>query len=257
MSPGYDPRLAGVAERLRPIQHTLLIASGKGGVGKTVVATTLALLLHQQGYRVGLLDLDFHGPSCHIVLGAVDIEPVEERGLVPPEVHGVRFMSLVYFVADRATPLRGTRITDAIIELLAITRWGPLNYLIVDLPPGIGDPTLEALRLLHGSSIVVTTPSKLSTPTVARLLQLLTQLPTHRVLGLIENMRHLTAPPPFVQTLATTYRLPILASIPFDPQLESTIGNPSQLLQTSFANALRSAIKHIENSLPPHQRTFS
>ncbi len=143
-----DPRISIINERLAKTKRIIAISSGKGGVGKSMVAATLALSLAGDGYKVGLFDLDFTGPSTHIILGvSKSVQPKEEKGLVPPVVNGLAFMSLVYFVGDNPAPLRGADVSNALIELLAVTQWGALDYLIIDMPPGIGDAVLDLVRL--------------------------------------------------------------------------------------------------------------
>ncbi|RLI61172.1 MAG: ATP-binding protein, partial [Candidatus Asgardarchaeum californiense] len=118
-----DPRVAIIEHRLNGIKRIIAVASGKGGVGKSVTASLLALILAKRGYHVGLLDLDLYGPSSHIILGIdVDEYPSEDKGIIPPERHGIRFMSIVYYSKEHPTPLRGEDVTNAIIEVLAITR---------------------------------------------------------------------------------------------------------------------------------------
>ena len=132
-----DPRLSVIDKRLSEIKRIIAVASGKGGVGKSLVASSLALSLSNKGYRTGLLDIDLYGPSSHIILGVTDYSfPEEEKGILPHKVNNIRFMSIVYFSEDKPAPLRGIDITNIIIELLSITQWGELDYLIIDMPPG-------------------------------------------------------------------------------------------------------------------------
>ena len=117
-----------------------------------MVATALALSLVKEGCRVGLFDLDFTGPSTHIILGVPsNLQPKEEIGIVPPKFGGLAYMSLVYFVGDNPAPLRGTDVSNALIELLSVTQWGELDFLIIDMPPGIGDAVLYLVRLVSYS----------------------------------------------------------------------------------------------------------
>ena len=184
-----DPRIKAVEARLEKVKRIIPVVSGKGGVGKSMVSTILALNLAQKGYKVGLLDLDFHGASDHVILGFEPKEfPEEDRGIIPPEVHGIRFMSIVYYSEDKPTPLRGMEISDALIELLAITRWEDLDFLIIDMPPGMGDQFLDVLRFLRkGEFLVVATPSKLAINVVKKLLELLKEQ-NLKIVGIVENM---------------------------------------------------------------------
>ena len=154
-----------------------------------MIATTLALTLARNGCRVGLFDLDFTSPSTHIILGAENVQPKEEKGLVPPTVHGLEYMSLVYYVGDNPAPLRGGDVSNALIELLAVTQWGQLDFLVIDMPPGIGDAILDLVRLIKRIEfLIVTTPSLLAFETVKKQVNLLRQLKMP-VIGIIENMK--------------------------------------------------------------------
>ncbi len=166
-----DVRTSVIDKRLGKIKRIISIASGKGGVGKSLVAASFALSLSKKGYKVGLLDLDIYGPSSHIILGINDFSfPKEEKGILPHEVSGIKFMSIVYFSQDKPAPLRGTDITNVIIELLAITLWEELDYLIIDMPPGIGDETLDVIHLIKKSEfVVISTPSKVALGAVDKL----------------------------------------------------------------------------------------
>jgi len=231
-----DPRLAVIPERLRGVSRIVIVCSGKGGVGKTVVAALSALIAARRGLRVGLLDLDFHGPSCHHVLGATDAAPTEERGLVPPTVAGVGLMSLDFFARGAPLPLRGSDVTEALVELLAVTRWGKRDLLIIDAPPGTGDELLDVVRLIGRlEALVVTTPSKLSLQVVARLVALLRSARVP-ILGVVENMR--TAPSDAVERAAGEWGVRYLGWLPYDPQLEEALGSPQRLLGTRLAERL-------------------
>ena len=129
-----DPRLSIIDKRLSKIKRIIAVASGKGGVGKSLVASTISLNLSKKGYKVGLLDLDLYGPSSHIILGVKDYGfPEEEKGIIPHKIDGINFMSIVYFTEDKPAPLRGMDITNVIIELLSITQWGDLDFLIIQI----------------------------------------------------------------------------------------------------------------------------
>ena len=233
-----DPREIAINARLEGVKRIIPVVSGKGGVGKSLVSTTLALALAEKGHKVGLLDLDFHGASDHVILGFEPKEfPEEDRGVVPPTVHGIKFMSIAYYTENRPTPLRGKEISDALIELLTITRWDELDYLVIDMPPGLGDQLLDVLRFLkRGEFLVVATPSKLSLNVVEKLIQLLLE-EKHKVLGLVENMK--LDDEEDVKKLAERYGVPYLTGIPFYPDLDAKIGNVEELMKTEFAEKIR------------------
>lgn len=239
-----DPREIAINARLEGVKRIIPVVSGKGGVGKSLVSTTLALVLAEKGYRVGLLDLDFHGASDHVILGfePKEFPPEEDRGVVPPTVHGIKFMTIAYYTEDRPTPLRGKEISDALIELLTITRWDELDYLVIDMPPGLGDQLLDVLRFLkRGEFLVVATPSKLSLNVVRKLIELLKE-EGHKVIGVVENMKLRSEQlddEKDVEKLAEEFGVPYLVGIPFYPDLDAKVGNVEELMKTEFAGKVR------------------
>ena len=236
-----EPRTSVIKKRLKSINRIIAVASGKGGVGKSLVASALALLLVKKGHRVGLLDLDLYGPSSHIILGVSDTFPKEENGLIPPTVHGIKFMSIVYFTEEKPSPFRGIDITNIILELLAITQWGSLDYLIIDMPPGIGDETLDVMRFIQQSEfLVVTTPSKVAMDAVNKLLVLLKEL-KKPVLGVLENMAMNDSS--YIKKEVKALGLPYLGKIKFDETLEDAIGNPDRLSTTRFMKELERVLE--------------
>ncbi len=232
-----DPRTSVINERLSRISHVIAVSSGKGGVGKSMVATALSLALARSGCKVGLFDLDFTGPSTHIILGAQKAELQEEKGIVPPTVHGMEYMSLIYFIGDKPAPLRGADISNALIELLSVTQWGTLDFLVIDMPPGIGDAVLDLVRLIKRIEfLIVTTPSMLAFETVKKQAELLCEL-TMPIIGVVENMKMDKSEN--VELGTRKLGLRYLGAIPFDLQVEAAIGKPEKLMQTSAAEALR------------------
>ena len=236
-----DPRTSIISKRLESISRIIAVSSGKGGVGKSMVATTFALALAQNKCKVGLFDLDFTSPSTHVILGAKNCVPKEEKGLVPPTVDGLEYMSLVYFVGDNPAPLRGAEVSNALIELLAVTKWGALDFLVIDMPPGIGDVILDLVRLIKRIEfLIVTTPSLLAFETVKKQVSLLRELKMP-IIGVIENMKMDVAEGISVET--GKLGLKYLCEIPYDPQVEGAIGDKTQLLNTSIAKKLQHVIK--------------
>jgi ATP-binding protein involved in chromosome partitioning len=238
-----DARISVIDRRLKNIGRIISVASGKGGVGKSLVASSLALNLSKKGYKVGLLDLDLYGPSAHIILGVKDVFPKEEKGIVPPDFYGIKFISIVYFTKDKPAPFRGIDISNIIIELLAITQWGSLDYLIIDMPPGIGEETLDIIRLIKNSEfLIVTTPSKVAMGSVSKLLKILKELKIP-IIGVIENMS--MAKSSFIRGEIGEMNLSYLGSISFDQNLESSIGDIDKLLKTNFMKDLDEITKSI------------
>ena len=232
-----DPRTSVINERLSRISRIIAVSSGKGGVGKSMVATTLALTLARSGCKVGLFDLDFTSPSTHIILGAQNVQPKEEKGLVPPVLHGLEYMSLVYFVGENPAPLRGADVSNALIELLAVTQWGKLDFLVIDMPPGIGDAVLDLVRLIKRIEfLIITTPSLLAFETVKKQVILLCELKMS-IIGVIENMKMDEAKGIAVET--GKLGLKFLGKIPFDPQVEAAIGDVEKLFNTAVGKKIR------------------
>jgi ATP-binding protein involved in chromosome partitioning len=239
-----EVRTSVIDKRLHNIKRIISVASGKGGVGKSLIASSLALNLANKGCKVGLLDLDLYGPSSHIILGVEKFDfPEEEKGIIPPNVYGIKFMSIVYYTEDKPSPFRGVDISNIIIELLAITQWGSLDYLIIDMPPGIGDETLDVIRLIKNSEfLVVSTPSKVSMGAVGKLLSILKEL-KRPVIGVIENMESYKSD--YVKNSVSKMGLSYIGAISFDEKLEESIGMPDKLLESGFMKDFEKTIKLI------------
>ncbi len=221
-----DPREAAARRRLSEVKSLLSVVSCKGGVGKSLLSATLALLLSRKGYRTGLLDLDFHSPSAHLILGETG-RIAEEGGLVPAEVRGLRFLSVIHFSGQRPLLLRKGGIASSLLDLFSTTRWGRLDYLVVDMPPGSGDELLELLRLAKGTEfLVVSTPSRLSRESVERMVEGL-RTAGARIAGVVENFSSSPSPWKGVR---------LLGGVRYDPGVEEALGDADRLLRTSFAS---------------------
>lgn len=228
-----DPRIAIIDERMKGIGKIIAVSSGKGGVGKSLVASTLALTLAKKGCKVGLFDLDFTSPSTHVILGIEGAKPKEDKGIVPPLVHGIEYVSIIYYSGEKASPLRGADVSNALIELFSIVRWGKLDVLVIDMPPGIGDATLDLIRLIKNVKfLIVTTPSQLAFETVRKLVGLLKEQRIS-VIGVIENMKMDDSSAIQQETLKLGVKF--LGQIPYDAEVEETIGNTNKLSSTMFA----------------------
>jgi ATP-binding protein involved in chromosome partitioning len=231
-----DPRLAIIKKRFEKVDKIIAISSGKGGVGKSMIATSLALNLKERGFKIGLLDLDFTSPSTHVILGVEGLYPEEEYGIIPPLAHGILYMSITHYSLDEPAPLRGIDVSNTIIELLAITRWEDLDYLIVDMPPGIGDAILDTVRLIPKLEfIVITTPSKVAYQSVRRLIILLKELGIS-MMGVIENM--VMKPTSYVESEVKDLELKYLGSINYDQLIEYSLGDVQKIVETDFYKKL-------------------
>lgn len=238
-----DPRIAVIERRFEKVGKIIAVSSGKGGVGKSMIATSLALNLRDKGYKVGLLDLDFTSPATHVILGVDGLYPEEDYGIIPPLAHELRYMSITHYSLDEPAPLRGEDVSNAIIELLAITRWGELDYLVVDMPPGIGDATLDTIRLIPRIEfVVVTTPSSVAYQSVRRMILLLKELGIP-MSGVVENM--VMKPSDYVKSDVLKLGLDYLGSIEYDEAVEESLGDVDALSETGF-------YKRVGEILPGH-----
>lgn len=241
-----DPRLNVVSERLEDIERIVVVSGGKGGVGKSLTASVIALILAESGYRVGLLDLDLSTPSTHVILGIDEDErnqPIEDKGIIPPKVYGIEFMSIVYFTINNPTPLRNVDIHNATLELLAVTKWKMLNFLIVDMPPGIGDATMDVIKLMKKPKpefLLLTTSSKLALQTVKKEIKLLKSLKMP-IIGVIENMK-IEKEKSEVKKELLEEGVSVLGSIDFDSGIEKCIGNVDKLFESYFSMKIREFI---------------
>lgn len=184
-------RLQKTADSMIPdVRNVILIASGKGGVGKSTVAANVALSLAKQGAKVGLLDADIYGPSMPTMFGLHgQPEATEEQEIIPHEKYGIKVMSMG-FLLEEGQPViwRGPMLDSALRQFLEQVRWGELDYLVIDMPPGTGDVQLSLARMVpEAVSIIVTTPQDVALADVKRAIQMFQQMKI-KVLGVAENM---------------------------------------------------------------------
>lgn len=222
-----DGRQRGVGPE--PIRTVIAIASGKGGVGKTTVAVNVAVALAQAGAKVGIMDADVYGPNVPIMMGAVDahIRPDDTGRLEPVEAHGVKLMS-IGFLVNREQPIvwRGPMLHSAIGQFVNDVKWGEIDYLIIDLPPGTGDAQLSMAQILSVTGgVIVTLPQQVSLEDARRGLEMFRQLKIS-VMGVIENMSYLEIPDGSHvdifgsgggEKLAKETGVPYLGGLPLDP----------------------------------------
>jgi len=185
---------------LPKVKNIIGIASGKGGVGKSTVASNLAIAMAKKGYKVGLLDADIFGPSIPKMLGEEAAKPimveVDGRDLIEPvEKYGVKVLSIGFFVSkDNALIWRGTMAGNALKQLIADANWGDLDYFFIDLPPGTSDIHLTLVQTLPLTGvIIVTTPQEVALADARKGIQMFrTEKINVPVIGLIENMAWFT-----------------------------------------------------------------
>jgi ATP-binding protein involved in chromosome partitioning len=182
------------ARNLKPVQgirNILAVASGKGGVGKSTIAANLALGLAHEGAAVGLLDADIYGPSQPQMMGLGAQHPTspDQRTMIAPVAYGVKVMSIGFLVdAEQPMVWRGPMVTQALVQLLETTRWGELDYLVVDMPPGTGDTQLTlSQRVPVSGAVIVTTPQDIALLDARKGLRMFEKVEVP-VLGIVENM---------------------------------------------------------------------
>ena len=184
---------ASAVPGLPGIRNIIAVASGKGGVGKSTVAVNLALALRHEGARVGLLDADIYGPSIPLMLGSTKERPASHDGkqMQPISVYGIVCNSIGFLVPEsEATVWRGPMASKALSQILHETRWGELDYLIVDMPPGTGDIQLTmAQQVPTTATLIVTTPQDIALADVRKGIAMFNKVDIP-VLGVIENMSY-------------------------------------------------------------------
>jgi len=218
-------------ENMARIKHKLAILSGKGGVGKTTVAVNTAVALAEEGFKVALLDLDLHGPNVPRMLGIEDA-PSARDGLIVPVKYGPNMLVLsigMIVEPEQAVAWRGPLKHSAIMQFLADTDWGNLDFMIFDLPPGTGDEAMSLMQLVKLDGIVlVTTPQRVAVDDVLRAMHFSQEM-GHRVLGFVNNMAYLICPhcgkrietfgDDSSSVLSQLLGLECLATIPLEPRL--------------------------------------
>lgn len=177
------------------VKNIVAIASGKGGVGKSTVASNLAAALAGTGARVGLLDADIYGPSVPAMMGVHEGVRAQNRRLIPNEAHGVKLMSLGFMTeGNKPVIWRGPMVGQAVKQMLNDVEWGDLDYLLVDLPPGTGDASLTLIQSIPLSGVVVvTTPQDVALGIATKALAMFQGLRVP-ILGMVENMSYFECP---------------------------------------------------------------
>jgi ATP-binding protein involved in chromosome partitioning len=177
------------------VKHTVAVASGKGGVGKSTVAANLAVALHRTGAKVGLLDTDVYGPSVPILMGGKESPHVVEGKIEPPVVYGIKIMSMAFFLPkDEAVIWRGPMLHKTIQQFLGDVRWEELDYLIMDMPPGTGDIQLSLCQSIPlTGAVIVSTPQDLALTVASKAIAMFQKLNVS-ILGIVENMSYYLCP---------------------------------------------------------------
>jgi ATP-binding protein involved in chromosome partitioning len=208
----------------------IAVSSGKGGVGKSTVATNLAIALAATGARVGLMDADVYGPNVPRMMGVNAPPPVVDEKIIPLQAHGVKVISLGFLIErDQPAIWRGPIVMKIVTQFLRDVAWGQLDYFLVDMPPGTGDAQLSLVQATHvDGAIIVTTPQDVATGDALRGAKMFQRVNVP-VLGIVENMSwfecpHCGKPTPIFGTgggkrLADELELPLLGEIPLYPRV--------------------------------------
>lgn len=223
-SDGYDLAIG--------VKHIIAVASGKGGVGKSTVATNLAVALAQSGVKTGLLDADIYGPSIPLMMGQKEVKPVtgDNKKLIPVSAHGVACFS-IGFLVDPESPMiwRGPMVQGAIVQMLRDVEWSGLDVLVIDLPPGTGDAQLTlAQKIKLSGAIIVSTPQDVALIDARKGLEMFRKVGVP-ILGMVQNMGLYCCPncghqsgifgENGVADVARKLDVPLLADIPIDPRV--------------------------------------
>lgn len=258
-----------IARTLKQIRHKLLVMSGKGGVGKSSVAVGLALTLARRGYRVGLMDVDLHGPNVLRMLGLkepLDLEHAQFH--LPPELFDrLKVISIEVLMRNRdlAVIWRGPLKHQMIRQFLTEVEWGRLDYLIIDAPPGTGDEPLSVAHTIpEAQALIVTTPQEISLADVRKSINFCRKI-NLGIAGLLENMSGYRCPhcgeaaPLFKsgggQKTAQAAKIPFLGTLPFDPKVVEA-ADEGRLLElpeadSPFLQALAPVVAYLAETLPP------
>ena len=233
-----QPQPAAAAPRVAPptpvtypnLGKIIAISSGKGGVGKSTVATNLAVALAKQGARVGLMDADIYGPNIPRMMGRNEPPPVKDERIIPLDAHGVKLMSIGFMVErDQPAIWRGPIVMKVITQFLRDVAWGELDFFLVDMPPGTGDAQLSLVQAtqVHGA-VIVTTPQEVAVGDSLRGAKMFQRVGVP-VLGIVENMSyfacpHCGKPTPLFGSgggarLAAELGIPLIGEIPLYPQV--------------------------------------
>jgi ATP-binding protein involved in chromosome partitioning len=227
---------------LRDVSHIVVVASGKGGVGKSTTAVNLALALQRQGMQVGLFDADIYGPSQPLMLGVAGARPriIDGKEMEPITAHGIKCNSVGFLVDEnQAMVWRGPMVVGAFNQILNDTRWGKLDFLIIDMPPGTGDIQLSLAQSVPVTgAVIVTTPQDVALLDAKRGIEMFRKVNVP-ILGVVENMglhvcsncghqEHIFGAGG-AERIARDYGVELLGSLPLDARIreQCDAGNPA------------------------------
>ena len=248
-----------IPETLRKVKNIIGVFSAKGGVGKSEISLNLALSLATEGYKVGLLDADIHGPSQPVLFEASEeIIDVKDKLLLSPlEKRGIKFISMGLIARDQKPVMwRGPMVSGAVMQLMAQTDWQELDYLIIDTPPGTGDAQLTLLqRLPLNAAIIVTTPHDVSISDTKKGIEMIKRLELP-ILGLIENMsffkpekskkKYYIFGKGGGKNLSKEYEMELLSEIPLLEKKEFIILYDLEAYKKVFDSIAKKVVKNME-----------
>ncbi len=268
-----NPDTKTVQKNLKDVAHTLVIMSGKGGVGKSTVAANMAAAFSVEGKKVGLLDCDIHGPSIPKLLGIEKAIPeASKEGILPIQVPPrMKIMSIAFLLPSTDSPViwRGPVKMKVLKDFLEQVQWGDLDYFIIDLPPGTGDEPLSVGQLIPtiDGVIIVTTPQEVALLSVRKSIRFARAL-NMPIIGIIENMSGFVCPHCSQKVdifgsgggekAAEELKIPFLGKIPLDADIVKSgdEGKPFVLFQEgSTTQAFTDIVKHIEESVKAEPKT--
>jgi ATP-binding protein involved in chromosome partitioning len=247
------------------VRHTVAVASGKGGVGKSTVAVNLALALARRGLAVGLLDADVYGPSVPLMMGCQGEQPrlgPSGRTLIPFERWGVHFMSLGFLVDPGSAVIwRGPMVMKALEQLLRDVEWGALDVLLLDMPPGTGDAQLTvSQRIRLAGAVIVTTPQDVALADAVKGVAMFRKVEVP-ILGIVENMSHFRCPHCSQVTdifgsgggrdEARRLGVPLLGEIPLEPAIRSAGDRGEPVVAGAPESASAAAFLELADRLTP------
>ena len=251
----------------KTIKNTIAIASGKGGVGKSTIASNLAVALKNKGYKVGLLDADIYGPSIPLMFDSENEKPKKVKHgdsflMSPITSYGVKIMSIGFFLKPNdALVWRGPMATKALKEILHNTDWGYLDYLLIDLPPGTGDIHLSLVQTLSISgAIIVTTPQPVSLIDAKKAINMFRKEEINvPILGLVENMswltidniRHHIFGKEGGKNLSESEKIELLSELPLDQSIREAgdVGRPAVLQESELSDTFHDLAKRVNQSV--------
>ena len=243
------------------IKHVIGVVSGKGGVGKSMVTSTLATLMQRAGYKVGILDADITGPSIPKAFGISAGVEGDDDGMIPPETStGIKIMSVNLLLPDATAPVvwRGPVIAGTVKQFWSGTVWGDLDYLFVDCPPGTGDVPLTVFQSIPLDGIViVSSPQELVSMIVEKAANMANMMQVD-VVGLVENMSYIKCPDcdkiikifgeSHIEDIAKKHGYSLLAKMPIDPTLAALVdAGRIEEMDANYLDGAVEALKIVRN----------